>query len=74
MTANEDLLEKRYWKNGDMAKYYRDIDAMILTAEGDWMAKKTSFWKATKENHSLEEFLEIQKDEKDNNKRINEEV
>ena len=35
MDANEDLLEKRYWKNGSLAKYYKDIDAMMLTAEGD---------------------------------------
>ena len=28
------------------------------------MAKKTSFWKATKENHSLEEFLENEQDKK----------
>ena len=35
MTANEDLLEKRYWKNGDMVKYYMNIDAMMLLAEGD---------------------------------------
>ena len=35
MDANEDLLEKRYWKNGDMAKHYKDIDVMMLTAEGD---------------------------------------
>jgi len=35
MNANEDLLEKRYWKTSDLSKYYLDIDAMMLTAEGD---------------------------------------
>ena len=35
MTANEDLLEKRYWNNGSLCKYFKLIESKMLTAEGD---------------------------------------
>jgi len=35
MTANQDLLEKRYWHNGSLAKYYKLIESKMLLAEGD---------------------------------------
>ena len=35
MTANEDLLEKRYWQNGSIYKYFKLIESKMLIAEGD---------------------------------------
>ncbi len=40
MNANEDLLEKRYWSNESLVEYHKDIDTMMLTAEGDKMASE----------------------------------
>ena len=35
MTANEDLLEKRYRQNGSLTRYNKLIESKMLTAEGD---------------------------------------
>lgn len=35
MTANQDLLEKRYWQNGSLTEYHRLIESKMLLAEGD---------------------------------------
>jgi len=35
MDANEDLLEKRYWKNGSLTKYNKLIESKMFLAEGD---------------------------------------